>query len=100
MFMKSLTRQKAEHLKSNLVDLNSKWRNINSLAEKRQNQVQKAWNQTRQLQDEIKGMFKWMNEVDVFLKEQEAAFADPETMEAQLDQSEVSNSDSVHVPSG
>lgn len=35
-------------------------------------------------------MFNWMKDANNFLKDQEPAAGDPETLEAQLDQSEVS----------
>lgn len=89
-FVKSLPRQKSEQLRSKLADLNDKWRDINLHAEKRQNQVGKAVNQTRQFTEEMRSLFKWMAEANGFLKDQSPAAADPETMEAQLDQSEVS----------
>ena len=38
----------------------------------------------------MRSLFKWMNEANDFLKDQEPAAGDPETMEAQLEQSEVS----------
>ena len=53
-------------------------------------QVGKAVNQTRQFTEEIRGLFKWMTDANDFLKDQEPAAGDPETLEAQLDQSEVS----------
>ena len=52
-------------------------------------QVGKAVNQTRQFTEEIRGLFKWMTDASDFLKDQEPAAGDPETLEAQLDQSEV-----------
>ena len=52
-------------------------------------QVGKAINQTRQFTEEIRGLFKWMTDASDFLKDQEPAAGDPETLEAQLDQSEV-----------
>lgn len=88
-YTKSLPRQKSEQLRNKLSDLNEKWREVNLLAEKRQNQVQKAINQTRQYNDEMKGLLKWIKEANDFLKDQEPAAGDPETLEAQLDQSEV-----------
>jgi len=54
-------------------------------------QVSKAVNQTRQFTEEIRGLFKWMTDASDFLKDQEPASGDPETLEAQLDQSEVSS---------
>lgn len=54
-------------------------------------QVSKAVNQTRQFTEEIRGLFKWMTDASAFLKDQEPASGDPETLEAQLDQSEVSS---------
>ena len=54
-------------------------------------QVSKAVNQTRQFTEEIRGLFKWMTDAGDFLKDQEPASGDPETLEAQLDQSEVSS---------
>lgn len=92
-FVKSLPRQKAEQLRSKLADLNDKWRDINLHAEKRQNQVGKAVNQTRQFTEEIKGLFNWMKDANDFLKDQEPAAGDPETLEAQLDQSEALQGD-------
>ncbi|KAK2570584.1 Dystrophin [Acropora cervicornis] len=89
-FVKSLPRQRSEQLRTKLADLNDKWRDINLHAEKRQNQVGKAVNQTRQFTEEMRSLFKWMNEANDFLKDQEPAAGDPETMEAQLEQSEVS----------
>ena len=88
-YTKSFPRQKSEQLRNKLSDLNEKWREVNLLAEKRQNQVQKAINQTRQYNDEMKGLLKWIKEANDFLKDQEPAAGDPETLEAQLDQSEV-----------
>lgn len=54
-------------------------------------QVGKAVNQTRQFTEEIRGLFKWLTDANDFLKDQESAAGDPETLEAQLDQSEVSS---------
>lgn len=92
-FVKSLPRQRSEQLRMKLADLNDKWRDINLHAEKRQNQVGKAVNQTRQFTEEIRGLFKWMTDASDFLKDQEPAAGDPETLEAQLDQSEALQGD-------
>jgi len=45
--------------------------------------------QNKQFAEELKGLYKWIAEVNDFRKDQEPAAGDPETLEAQLDQSEV-----------
>ncbi|XP_048577310.1 dystrophin isoform X2 [Nematostella vectensis] len=92
-FMKTLPRQKLEQLRTKLNDLNNKWKDISVLAEKRQTQVHKAINQNKQFSEEIKGLHKWIREVNGFLKDQVPAAGDPETLEAQLDQSEALQGD-------
>ena len=87
--MKSLSKPKADQLRRNLTSLNDKWREINLLVEKRQNQIAKGINQTRQFQSEIAGLMKWIGDVENFIHEQ-VVDGDPESIEAQLDQCEVS----------
>lgn len=44
----------------------------------------------KQYNDEVSGLCSWMSEVDVFLQAEEPALGDIETLEAQLEQSNVS----------
>ena len=88
-FMRSLPRAKSDQLRTKLTDLNHKWSELNTMAEKRIVQVHKAVNQNKQYSEEMKGLFKWMDECCDFVKNQAPAAGDPETLEAQLDQSEV-----------
>lgn len=86
--MKSLSKPKADQLRRNLTNLNDKWREINLQVEKRQNQIMKGINQTRQFQSEIAGLLKWIGDVESFIHEQ-VVDGDPESLEVQLDQCEV-----------
>ena len=88
-FMKTLPRQKLEQLRQKLNDVNNKWKDVTTVIERRQTQAQKGINQNKQFGDEMKELNKWMTEVEGFLKDQEPAAGDPDTLEAQLDQSEV-----------
>ncbi|XP_020893920.1 dystrophin, partial [Exaiptasia diaphana] len=92
-FMKSLPRQKLEQLRAKLTDVNNKWKDVIMVIEKRQTLAQKAINQNNKFADELKGLNKWIAEVNDFLNDQEPAAGDPETLEAQLDQSEALQSD-------
>lgn len=87
--MKSLPRQKLEQLRAKLTDVNNKWKDVTMVIDKRQTLAQKAVNQNNKFADELKGLNKWIAEVNDFLSDQEPAAGDPETLEAQLDQSEV-----------
>lgn len=49
-----------------------------------------AIEQQKQYNEEVSGLKSWLAEVDVFLKAEEAALGDVETLEAQLEQSSVS----------
>lgn len=88
-FMKTLPRQKLEQLRQKLSDVNNKWRDVSTVIERRQTQTQKGINQNKQFADELKELNKWMAEVGGFLKDQEPSAGDPDSLEAQLDQSEV-----------
>ena len=89
--MRSLPRSKLDQLRTKLKDLNHKWLELNTILEKRVTQVHKAVNQNRQYSEEMKSLINWMDECCDFVKNQIPAVGDPETLEAQLDQSEVSN---------
>ncbi|XP_028414557.1 dystrophin-like isoform X10 [Dendronephthya gigantea] len=89
---KSLSKPKAEQLRRNLASLNDKWKEVILLLEKRQNQISKGINQTRQFQSEIAGLMKWIGDVESFIQEQ-VVDGDPESLEVQLDQCEALQGD-------
>ncbi|XP_045119392.1 dystrophin-like [Portunus trituberculatus] len=64
-----------------------KWRRVTALLVERIVATEKAIHRSKQYEEEVCGLKSWLAEVEVFLKAEEAALGDVETLEAQMDQS-------------
>lgn len=72
-------------LSDTVNDLNSKWKAVNDKIKSRIDLINKSLQSFNALEEEIISLDKWMDDVNVFLKE-DIAIGDLETLEQQLEQ--------------
>nr|CAD7448133.1 unnamed protein product [Timema bartmani] len=77
-----------ERLRNELQDLTARWSDIPVILEERQSKLAQDIKTLRQFSEEAASLESWMREVEVFLQaEQVIPVGDPDTLEAQLEQS-------------
>lgn len=89
--LKSLAEDKAIKFQKQLADLNRQWIDCKKIAEARQQRINEAITQTKELETAMKETFNWMDDVDKFLEEITGTIAegDPETIDSQVQEVEV-----------
>ncbi|XP_059157467.1 dystrophin-like isoform X5 [Physella acuta] len=86
LILKSFS-ERAEALQADLNDLNSEWTTVSSTIDQRLAELEKYVAMLKEFQDQMDGLVKWMNEMDVFLHAPDPSDGDVTALQAQLQES-------------
>ncbi|CAL1537370.1 unnamed protein product [Lymnaea stagnalis] len=86
LILKSPT-DRAKSLQVDLDDLNTDWITVSTVIEQRLAKLEKSISNAKEFQDQMDGLIKWMNEMDVFLHAPDPSIGDITALQAQLQES-------------
>ncbi|KAH9492321.1 hypothetical protein Btru_024699 [Bulinus truncatus] len=78
---------RAKVFQDDLNELNFEWTSVSKTVEQRLAKLEKLITNSREFQDQMDGLIKWMNEMDVFLHASDPAGGDITALQAQLQES-------------
>lgn len=93
-FNTTLLPESAQKYQKQVSDVNRQWADCKKITEARLQRINEAVLQTKELETAMKETVNWMDDVDKFLEEITGTIAegDPETIESQVQEVEVSTS--------
>ncbi|KAH9492320.1 hypothetical protein Btru_024696 [Bulinus truncatus] len=78
---------RAKVFQDDLNELNFEWTSVSKTVEQRLAKLEKLITNSKEFQDQMDGLIKWMNEMDVFLHASDPAGGDITALQAQLQES-------------
>ncbi|GFR63477.1 dystrophin [Elysia marginata] len=81
------TPERGDELRSDLQALNSLWTNVSNTIEQRQAKLEKSISNVQEMKNQMDGLVRWMDEMDVFLHAPDPSPGDIPTLQAQLQES-------------
>ncbi|GFN77850.1 dystrophin [Plakobranchus ocellatus] len=81
------TPERGEELRADLQALNGLWTNVSNTIEQRQAKLEKSISNIQELKNQMDGLVRWMEEMDVFLHAPDPCAGDLPTLQAQLHES-------------
>ncbi|XP_041352153.1 dystrophin-like isoform X2 [Gigantopelta aegis] len=87
LVQKTADKDKSSNLNKDLKNLNGRWTDVSSAIGERLGKLERCIMQMKQYQNQLVGLTRWMDEMDVFLHAEDPASGDIPTLEAQLHES-------------
>ncbi|KAL5009782.1 hypothetical protein ScPMuIL_012087 [Solemya velum] len=84
---KAASEDKIAKLEQDLKSLNTRWSDVSIAIDERLGNLKRAIGQIRQYQNQVAGLTRWMDEMDVFLHAEDPALGDIATLKAQVNES-------------
>ncbi|XP_055889039.1 dystrophin-like isoform X6 [Biomphalaria glabrata] len=78
---------RAKLFQEDLNELNAEWNSVSKTIEQRLAKLEKSVSNAKEFQDQMDGLIKWMNEMDVFLHAPDPSIGDVAALQAQLQES-------------
>ncbi|XP_033125074.1 dystrophin-like isoform X4 [Anneissia japonica] len=83
----------ATNVQADLDRLQSQWREVSSVVDERQGNLETVLGELKLWQEEVNGLKSWMEAVNKFLSTEDVAFGDAGLLQAQLDQNKALHTD-------